>query len=359
MPKFIALIVAALLCAPLAGCGSNPYQKYSTEFFGTFDTVIQVMGYAKSQKEFDAWEQKAEDRFRQLDKLYDGYNNYDGVNNVKTINDNAGKAPVHVDPDLFSLLKSSRDWCLKSPGVTNIAMGAPLQIWHNYREAGLNDPANAKLPPMDELQKAAQHTDIHKLTLDEANQTAYLDDPDMRLDVGATAKGYATEIVAKELEAAGWNSFIISSGGNVRASGAPMDPKRSKWGVGITNPDNPNGGASDEATLDTVFCTNMSVVTSGDYQRFYVVDGKPYNHIIDPATLTSATRFRSVTVVTKDSGYADFLSTTLFILPYEDGLRYIQSLGDAQAMWVFPDGTIQVTDGLKPMLKKLGGATSK
>ena len=128
----------------------------------------------------------------------------------------------------------------------------------------LADPANAKVPPMDELRKAAEHTNLHKLILDEANQTAYLDDPDMALDVGSVAKGYATEIVAKELEAAGWNSFILSSGGNVRAGGSPLDGKRTKWGVGITDPSNPEAGTSDEATLDTVFCTNMSVTTAGD-----------------------------------------------------------------------------------------------
>ncbi len=359
LPRFIALLVAALLCVPLAGCGSNAYKKYSAEFFNTFDTVIQVMGYTKTEKEFDAWVQRAQDRFVELNRLYDQYNDYEGVNTVKTINDNAGKAPVLVHPDLFAMLKTSRDWCQNSPAGINIAMGSVLKIWHDYRDAGLNDPANAKLPPMDELRAAAGHTDLNKLILDEANQTVFLEDPEMALDVGSVAKGYATEIVARELEAAGWNSFIISSGGNVRVGGSPLDGKRSKWGVGITDPSKPDAGTSDEVTLDTVFCTNQSVTTAGDYQRFYIVDGKAYNHIIDPETLMSATRFRAVSVVTPDSGYADFLDTLLFILPYEDGLAYVKTLPGVEALWVFPDGTVQVTEGLKPMLKKIGGATNQ
>lgn len=357
--KILALALAALLCAPLPGCAGNTYKKYSASFFGTFDTVIEVMGYARTEKEFDAWEQKAEARFRQLHQLYDQYNDYPGVANVKTINDNAGKAPVTVDKDLFEMIKTSRDWCVNSPDKINIAMGAVLQLWHNYRDAGIADPANAQLPPMEDLKKAAQHTDIRQVILDEANRTVYLEDPLMALDVGSVAKGYATELVAQELEAAGWSSFILSSGGNVRAGGSPLDGKRTKWGVGITDPRNPTGGTADDTSLDTVFGIDMSVTTAGDYQRAYVVGGKAYNHIIDPDTLMSGTRFRAVTVVTKDSGYADFLDTLLFLMPYEEGLAYVDTLPGVEALWVFPDDSVKVTEGLKPMLKKLGGATSK
>lgn len=95
-------------------------------------------------------------------------------------------------------------------------MGSVLSIWHEYREAGLDDPDNAKLPPMEDLQAAAQHMDINNLILDAENQTVYFADPEMKLDVGAVAKGYATELVAQTLLASDMPSFIISAGGNVR-----------------------------------------------------------------------------------------------------------------------------------------------
>lgn len=356
-----AVVLLILLLAASAGCGgaAPPCQKYSYEFFGTFDTVVDIVGYAKSQAEFDGWAKKAEARFRTLDEQYDMYNSYPGINNIKTVNDNAGVAPVKVSPEVLSLVKFCLDWHARSPGVVNIALGPVLTIWHDFREKGLADPAGAALPPMEALTAASQRTDINKVLVDEKNGTVFLRDEGMSLDVGAEAKGYATELVAEELEAAGWQSFIINSGGNVRAVGKPLDGARSKWGVGIADPDDPGGDEAAGSLLDTAFVSDLSVVTSGDYQRYYTVGGKRYSHIIDPDTLMPAARFRAVTVVTKDSGEADYLSTTLFILPWDKGLEYLKGLGNAEALWVFPDGTVKATDGMRAMLKKMGGATAQ
>ena len=357
--KFLCLVLATLFVAGLTACGSkSQYKKFSTTYMDAFDTVLEIMGYCKTQKEFDAWAEKAHQRFVELDHLYDIYNNYDGLNNIKTINDNAGKAPIKVAPEIIDLISFSIEWYDKTPPLSNIALGAPLSIWHQYREAGIADPEHAELPPMDKLKAAAQHTDIHKVIVDKAASTVYLEDPEMSLDVGTVAKGYATELIAQELKAEGWTSFIVNAGGNVRVVGKPLDGVRQHWGIGITNPDKPDD-MSDDATLDTVFCTDMSVVTSGDYQRYYMVDGKRYCHIIDPNTLMPADRFRAVTIVTEDSGLAYYLDTILFVLPYEEGLAFIKTLPGIEALWVFPDGTVKTTDGLKPMMKKLGGATSK
>ncbi len=342
-----------------AGCKGEPaYQKYSTEFMDTFDTVIQVMGYSKSQAEFDQWAEKAQARFVELNKLYDMYNDYEGVNNIKTINDNAGKQPVKVGADILSLLAFCKQWQAKSPEAINIALGAMLNIWHDYRQAGLDHPEEASLPPMDQLQQAAAHSNIDDVVIDETAGTVFLRDPDMMLDVGSAAKGYATELVAQELSSQGWQSFVINSGGNVRAVGVKMDGKNSKWGVGITDPDNPGDAVTSAKLLDTAFVAGLSVTTAGDYQRYYTVGGTRYHHIIDPKTLMPATSCRAITVVAESSAVADFVDTVLFILPYEEGLAYIQGIGGIEAMWVLPDGTVKATDGMEAMLKNLGGATA-
>lgn len=360
MKKTLIALLLILLFILSSGCGGqkSEYQKYSYEFLNTFDTVIQIMGYAKSQNEFDGWAKKAEARFVALNELYDMYNDYPGISNVKTINDNAGKQPVAVAPEIIKLVQFSKSWHDKSSGVVNIAMGAPLALWHDYRTAGLDNPAAAALPPMDKLKEAAKHADITKVIVDEAKGTVYLQDPEMMLDVGAVAKGYATEVVAQELREQGWTSFIINSGGNVRTVGKPLDGVRQKWGIGITDPNHPGTATGDAEMLDTAFVADKSVVTSGDYQRFYTVDGKTYSHIIDPATLMPATNFRAVSVATQDSGIADYLSTTLFILPYEQGAAFVKSLGNVEALWVFPDGTMRATEGMKAMLKTMGGASA-
>jgi|GEM_PF-34915 len=354
------LFMAFVFLMNTLGCSSKSamLHKYSYDCWGSFDTVITIMGYSSSQSEFDRWTQAGEQRFLELHKLYDKYNDYSGINNIKTINDMAGTAPVAVEPDLYNLIQSSLDWQARSPDAVNIALGPVLEVWHNYRTAGLLNPGQARLPTREELTAAAEHTDSSRIILDPEKQTIYLPDTDMRLDVGAVAKGYATEIVAEELEKDGWQSFVISSGGNVRTSGPPSDGVRTKWGVGIQNvtQDTNEEGVSTTDLVETVYLTNQSVVTSGDYQRYYIVDGQKYHHIIDPDTLMPADAFRSVSVITPDSGYADFLSTTFFILSYEEGLAFAATLDQVDVMWIFTDGSVKTTEGMRQYMKSAGAA---
>jgi len=358
MRRITACCLAALLLFLLSGCqigGKSGYTKYSDSFFDSFDTITQVVCYAKSEEEFNRYFEKIKDRFRELHMLFDKYNDYEGVNNIKTINDNAGKAPVVVDREIIDLLLFSREWYERTGGPANIAMGSVLEIWHRYREDGLFDPENAEIPPMEILLDAAEHTDINDVIIDETNSTVYLADKDMSLDVGAVAKGFATEIVAREIMEEGFESGIISPGGNIRVIGKPLDGVRERWGIGIQNPDKPVV-VDEENLLDTVFINDMSVVSSGDYQRYYTVDGKRMHHLIDPKTLMPGEYFRAVTVVTEDSGVADYLSTAIFLVPLDEGRRLIESIDGAEAVWVLQDGSIETTDGMKKIMKSHGAS---
>ncbi|MGE5579412.1 MAG: FAD:protein FMN transferase [Bacillota bacterium] len=331
--------------------------KYTDTFFDTFDTAVTVVAYTKTESEFDAFFDQIHARFQELHKLYDIYNSYEGVSNVRTINLNAGVAPVKVPKELIDLIDFSKEWYRKTNGQTNIAMGAVLQIWHEYREAGIADPESAQLPPMEALLEAAKHIDIDKVIVDRAASTVYLEDPRMSLDLGAVAKGYATELVAKEAQDAGLVSAVISSGGNVRAIGKPLDGVRERWGIGIQDPSK-SILTEEENLLDVVFINDASVVSSGDYQRYYVVDGKRIHHLIDPETLMPGEHFRAVTVVTPDSGIADFMSTTLFLMPLEEGKALAKEVG-VDAVWVLPDGTVEMTEGFASIAKSRGATGAK
>jgi len=355
------LMVVFMVAFVLVGCKRNPkdeYSKYTESFLDTFNTVTTAVAYTKSEKEFKNYMEKIHTRLQELHKLYDIYNDYEGINNIKTINDNAGIKPVKVDKEIIDLIVFSKDWYKRTNGKTNIAMGSVLSIWHDYREEGRNDPENAKLPPLDQLKEAMKHTELDKVIVDIENSTVYLEDKKMSLDVGSVAKGFATEIVAKEIMADGLTSGIINPGGNIRVLGKPLDGVRERWGIGIQDPN--QAIASDEDnTLDTIFLNNASVVTSGDYQRYYVVDGKIMHHLIDPKTLMPGEYFRSVTVVTEDSGLADFLSTTVFLTPYEEGRALVESIDKVEAMWVMPDGKIEATEGMKKIMKSNGATGAK
>lgn len=344
----------------------NPkLQKYESTFFDTFDTVTTLIFYTESQEEGEKLLEKAHSRFMDLNQVYDKYNAYPGIENIYTINQKAGQGPIKVSPELIELLKFSKDKYEKY-GVTNVAIGAVTEVWSWYRDGSQvggefvqgpvkNPDSSPKLPSMEELKKAQAHTNMEDLIIDEKNSTVELRDPHMRLDVGAVAKGYATEKVAQELKEAGLEAGLISAGGNVRIIGVPPEMERDYFAVGLQNPDAlypPKEGA--DPIKDTIFINEMSVVTSGDYQRFYLVDGKAYHHLIDPETLMPASYYRAVSIVAEDSGLCDFLSTTAFCLPYEESKKLVESIDGVEAYWIHKDGSVTFTDGLKDKLKSQG-----
>lgn len=358
--KQIALILMFILL--LSGCSSesrsaySEYEKYSDTFFDSFDTIIQVVAYTKSEEEFNQYFEQIRNRFQELHRQYDIYNSYEGLNNLKTINDSAGMKPVQVGQDIIDLIQYCKQWYEEAGEETNIAMGEVLSIWQEYRDAAIANPADAKLPPIDELEAAAQHMDMNKIIVDSENRTVYIADPKMSLNVGAVAKGYATEVVAREVKAAGLESAIISAGGNVRTIGTPYDGVRDHWGIGIQHPDRLTVTA-EENLLDTVFIDEASVVSSGDYQRYYEVDGRRIHHLIDPKTLMPGDYYRAVTVVANNSGWADFLSTVIFLLPYEQSRAYVDQLDGVEAMWVMKDGTVAASNGMEKMMKSKGASS--
>ena len=244
-----------------------------------------------------------------------------------------------VSPAIIALLKDCQTYYELSGGRVNIAMGSVLSIWHKARNEGIRDPANAALPEQAALEHAAEHVDFNSIVIDEAASTVYLSDPEVRLDVGAVAKGWATQRVAEHAP----SGLLISVGGNICATG-PKDSSGTPWVVGIQDPDHP------DSNLHAVCITGGSVVTSGDYQRTYEVGGKSYHHIIDPNTFMPASLWQSVTVVCDDSGLADALSTALFLLPLEDGLELISRVG-ADALWVDVSGKEHMSPGFEQILR--------
>lgn len=356
----VSKIVAPLLLIlmVLSGCQAaskgDVKTNYRNTFFDYFDTVTTVIAYTDTEEEFDAIFGEIQAEFKEYHELYDIYNSYDGINNIKTINDNAGIAPVEVDERIIDLILFSKEWYGKTTGKANIAMGPVLRVWSQYREDAEMDPNNAKIPPMSLLEEKNAYTDIDKVIVDEEAGTVYLEDPEMSLDVGAVAKGFATEQIADKMREKGHTSLIISAGGNVKALDKPQDGLRDRWGIGIQNPD--ESVFTDTESLDTVFGNNISVVTSGDYQRYYVADGEKYHHLIDAATLMPGTQFKAVTVVMEDSGLADFMSTTLFLSTLEEGKEMLKLVEDAHAIWVTHENEIIISEGFETMLKS-GGAS--
>ena len=348
--KFIAitLTLAALIGAlTLPSCQKKP-ERYTDYCFDYFDTATTIIGYAKSREAFDEVAAFVKGELSEYHRLYTIYHRYEDLENLCTINELSGGThrTVKVDERIIDMLEFSRDAYDLTHGKVNIAMGSVLSIWHDYRETGSDEPWNATLPPMERLQEAALHTDIASLVIDRENLTVTLTDKDARLDVGAIAKGYAVEMIARSLEEKGVSGYVLNVGGNVRTVGPKPDGEG--WTVGIEDPQK----KSESGYLEYLTLSSHALVTSGSYQRYYTVDGVDYHHIIDPDTLMPAGYFLSVSVVCPSSAMGDALSTALFCMPLEEGLSLVESLSDTEAMWVDKDGARHYSSGFDKFIKK-------
>ncbi len=326
------------LTLALAGCSRAP-QRYTSVWFDLFDTVTTVVGYAASEEEWETQMQALHADLLACHRLFDIYRHYDGVVNLYDLNQTAAAGPVTVDGRLFGLLEASAEIALRTGQKTNIALGPVLALWHEARTAGLDNPAAAYLPDPDALAGASRHCGIESLVLDAAANTVFYADPMMQLDVGAVAKGYAAELAARAAGERGLESALLSLGGNLRAIG--QKPDGSAWTGGLENPLDPEG----EFLCTLPLGPGESLVTSGDYQRYYEVNGVRYHHLIDPATLAPADYCHAVCVLCGDSALADGFSTALFCTPPEEGLRLVESIPGLEAAWVLPDGSMQYSSG--------------
>ncbi len=315
MKRALATLVALLLLLPTTGCGSS-LSRYEAVYTDLFDTDCTFTAYCSSDEEFETASEAVYSELSRLDALFNIYEG--GKGSLKDLNDN--KILENADNDILELLDIGLLFYNLSDGQLNIAMGSVLSLWHDARETGI-------LPEDEELTEASLHCDITDLVID--GSTITLSDPEMTIDVGSIAKGYAADKAAEVASELGLTSFALDLGGNVKTVG---EKPTGKWVIGIRDPD---GGI-----LKTVEVSDQSVVTSGDYERYAEIEGETYSHIINPETLYPAGLYRSVTVICESSSLGDALSTALFCMDIESGKALASELG-VEVIWVYADGTTE------------------
>ncbi len=314
------------LLALLAGCEKQSAQSVQETYLDLFDTVTTLTVYAADEADVS---RIVEDRYARLNDVFDAYAPHEGIDGLYQLN-GAGGEWANVDPDLLNLILLCRSWRDIAPEL-DVTRGALFEIWRAFRDGERDLPAD------EELSAAYAHGGWENVEIDEAGSRVRLLDPDMRIDLGAVAKGYSAGKLAEALEAAGYDSYIIDAGGNV-VTGARENP----FVIGVTNP-------RGDGLVLKLSMENMAAVTSGDYQRYRELDGVRYHHIIDTATLFPADHgIAQVTVISPDSAYADFLSTTIFLMDYDAGRAFADENG-LSVIWVTDGGEVLATDGAQQM----------
>jgi thiamine biosynthesis lipoprotein len=309
-----------ILALSLSGCGQRELQTYSRDFFA-MDTYITCKITSQDQALAERGLGAVEKAFVDIDSLT---NRFDQQSELQLINQNAGIAPVKVSQDTFTLVKTGVEWYQRTDGAFNILIGSVMDLWG----FGTDHPA---VPGQDDVKQALSKADCSKIVLDEAKSTVFLPEKGMILDLGGIAKGYATDKAVSTLQELSIKNALINAGGNVYVLGNKADG--TPWRVGVQDPRNPEGI---KAVLQG---RDQALVSSGDYQRYFEVDGVRYHHIIDPQSGFPSRASAGTTVVMESATIADVLSTALFIKGPQKGLEMAADMpGVGAVMMISTDG---------------------
>lgn len=256
---------------------------------------------------------------------------------ISAINQSAGASPVKVGPETFLVVQRAVELAELSGGAFDPTWAALKGLWDFQAQP-------PRLPATEEIEARLARTGWHKVKLDPKARTILLTEPGMALGLGGIAKGYAIDRAAAILKQRGLTRFIVDGGGDLYVSGRKLSGQ--PWTLGVQNPRKPGD------LLAALPLTDAAMVTSGDYERFFVLDGKRYHHIIDLRTGYPATRSRSVTVQAAEAMMADALSTAIFILGPVDGVALASKLPGVEAAVVGADGSVSTTEALAPAFDK-------
>ena len=278
---------------------------------------------------------KAFERIYELENIFSA--NLEG-SDLNKVNKNAGLVPVRVSPELIEVLLKALEYAEKSGGLFDPTVGPLVKLW----AIGTDE---AHIPTNEEIISALALIDYRDIEINQKEGTVYLKRPGMALDLGGIAKGYAADEAAELLAMEGVERAIIDLGGNIFALGERKVKKAedSCWRIGIQDPGEERG-----MYIGIVKVKNKSVVTSGNYERFFEEDGLRYHHIFSTETgFPAGNSLLSVSVAADRSIDADALSTSAFVLGWERGRELIASVNGAEGIFVFDDHTVRVTGSLE------------
>ncbi len=380
MRKLLFILLGAFSLGgltPLMAQTESPERTERT-FTQYFDTTIDVAMYAAPGADTEGILSGFEDILRDIHRLATIFDEYDDLTNVRTINENPG-VDHEVDAHLFEMIQLGKEYYEKTDGYFNIALGPVISIWQERLDmcTGLMCELDREdLPSEEELQEADLYTDIEGITLDEENRTVRIEEG-MKLDLGGIAKGYGAKIAADYLKSFDEvEAFILNAGtSNIEVYGDHPEREGGRWKIEFVDPafepDIWSIIRGDREVFAEIYIpAGTSIVGSGNYERYFEVDGVRYHHLINPYTLypsgsleedmtaferfrnamlcrTAQDHFQGVWLVTDDPLIGDILVTAAYLMPIEDALDYVENLENTEGVFYGADGRIFKTGGFE------------
>lgn len=323
-----ALVVGlSLVMLLFAGCNQG---KTVTQSEFLLDTFVSITFYGESDNVL------LDKPFEKIKELNDTLTAIDGQSDLTRIKDNAGIQPVVVSEATYRIIEKGINYSKISGGYFDATAGPLIDLW------GIHAPEIKEPPTPESIAAAKEKIDYTKIVLDPAQKTVYLTEPGMSINIGSVSKGYIADVVMATIKDEGIKHAIVNLGGNVLVMGGKADG--TPFGVGVEDPNDPGQGY-----IGVISKKDASVVTSGDYQRYFTdAAGKRYHHILDPFTgYPSESGLTQITAVTNASIDGDGLTTTLFLLGLDKGLALVEQMPGVEAIFVTKDNQVIATKGLK------------
>lgn len=328
--KNLFFLMSLIFITTLIGCNKNQASTSEllsrTELF--MGTVIKITLYDSNDSTIL---DKAFDRISEIESLVSI--NESGTE-LDKVNDLAGISPVEVTSTTYEIVEKGLEYSKLSNGGFDITVGPLVKLWN----IGLDD---AKVPTQEEIDSVLPLIDYNLLELNEEEHTIFLKNKGMMIDLGSIAKGYAADEISRILTENNVNSAIIDLGGNIYAHG--IKPSGKDWNIGIQNPFSTRGDI-----IGVLKVKNKTVVTSGIYERYIEKDGVKYHHLLNPDTgYPFENNIAGVSIVTDKSIDADALSTTVFAKGVEEGLKFVETLSNVDAIFITKDNKVYITSGIR------------
>ncbi|MNB76955.1 Thiamine biosynthesis lipoprotein ApbE precursor [compost metagenome] len=309
--------------------------RFLEQTFYIFDTVVNIKVYGDSvhQTNMDDIQHMLERMDLEFSRTKEG-------GEVFKINEAAGKEAITVSDETLDIVKQSIEYAKAMHGAFDPTIGPLIDLW-NIGNGG------DQVPELDEINKAKSLINYEDMIIDEAAKTVQLAKEGMVLDLGGIGKGYAADRIADYLKEQNLDSAMINLGGSsIIALGTK--PKGNMWTIGLQDPDQSRG-----TQLGIIKIANEIIDSSGVYERFFIQDGVKYHHILDPNSgYPSQNGLKSITILSPNATDADALSTGVFLMGLEEGMKYLESLsGDVEGFFVTEDNLIYATSGIKSRMQ--------